>query len=66
MAFANSGKGNGTGMKATICGDGRTARETNREIKGLVATGCREIDDLEPDAQHNLGVALLDPVTARD
>jgi glutamate synthase domain-containing protein 3 len=41
---------------------GRTVREINREIRGLIAAGCREIHLLEPGAQHNLGVGIVEPV----
>jgi glutamate synthase domain-containing protein 3 len=41
---------------------GKSVREINREIRGLIALGCREIRIEEPDAQHNLGVGIVEPV----
>jgi glutamate synthase domain-containing protein 3 len=41
---------------------GKTTREINRELRQAVAAGHDEIRVLHPDARHNLGVALLQPV----
>jgi len=41
---------------------GKTTREINRAIRQAIAAGEREIRILHPDARHNLGVALLEPV----
>jgi glutamate synthase domain-containing protein 3 len=41
---------------------GKTSRAINRELREAIAGGQREIHLLEPDARHNLGVALLQPV----
>lgn len=48
-------------MAEIIAGD-RSIREINAEIKGLIAQGETEILVQKPLAQHNLGVAILDPV----
>ncbi len=39
-----------------------TTRAINRQIREAIAAGNQEIHVLEPDARHNLGVALLQPV----
>jgi glutamate synthase domain-containing protein 3 len=41
---------------------GLTTREINRQLRAAVAAGHRELRVLDPDARHNLGVALLQPV----
>jgi glutamate synthase domain-containing protein 3 len=41
---------------------GKTTREINRLIKQAIAASASEIRVLEPDARHNLAVALLHPV----
>jgi len=41
---------------------GKTTRDINRQIREAVTAGEREIHILHPDARHNLGVALLQPV----
>jgi glutamate synthase domain-containing protein 3 len=41
---------------------GKTTREINRLIREAVVAGEREIQVLHPEARHNLGVALLQPV----
>jgi glutamate synthase domain-containing protein 3 len=41
---------------------GKTTREINRELRAAVAGGERDVRVLDPDARHNLGVALLQPV----
>src|SRR5205823_7887944 len=40
----------------------KTTREINRLIREEIAAGEREIRMLHPEARHNLGVALLQPV----
>jgi glutamate synthase domain-containing protein 3 len=40
----------------------QSTREINRQLRAAVAAGHRDIRVLEPDARHNLGVALLQPV----
>ena len=40
----------------------RTPREINRLLREAIAAGHEQIDILEPDARHNLAVALLCPV----
>jgi glutamate synthase domain-containing protein 3 len=40
----------------------KTTREINRLLREAIAEGHEPIDILEPDARHNLGVALLCPV----
>jgi len=40
----------------------KTTREINCELRAAVAAGQRDLQVLEPDARHNLGVALLEPV----
>ena len=39
-----------------------TTREINREIRRRMAEGEREMTIRHPDARHNLGVGLLEPV----
>jgi glutamate synthase domain-containing protein 3 len=46
----------------TIDCRGKTTREINRELRQAVAAGERDLLVLEPDARHNLGVALLQQV----
>jgi glutamate synthase domain-containing protein 3 len=41
---------------------GKSTREINRLLREAVAAGQREVRVLEPDARHNLAVALLQPV----
>jgi methylamine---glutamate N-methyltransferase subunit B len=41
---------------------GKTTRESNRELRQAIANGQRDLRVLSPDARHNLGVALLEPV----
>ncbi len=41
---------------------GKSTRQLNQELRQAIASGQREIRVLEPDARHNLGVALLQPV----
>lgn len=48
-------------MGAVDC-EGKTTREINREIRGLIEAGAREIAVLNPRARHNLAVAILQPV----
>jgi glutamate synthase domain-containing protein 3 len=47
---------------ASIDCRGKTTREINRSLREAIANGRREIHLLQPDARHNLGVAILDPV----
>ena len=48
-------------MAEIVAGD-RPLREINAEIKALIAQGETEIVVQRPRAQHNLGVAILQPV----
>jgi glutamate synthase domain-containing protein 3 len=41
---------------------GKTTRQINAELREAITVGERDIRVLEPDARHNLGVALLEPV----
>ena len=49
-------------MSFTIDCRGKSTREINRELRAAIASGQRDIRVLEPDARHNLAVALLEPV----
>lgn len=49
-------------MSFTIDCRGKTTREINRQLREAIAAGQRDFHILEPDARHNLGVALLQPV----
>ncbi len=49
-------------MSITIDCRGKTTRDINRELRQAIAAGQRDIRVLEPEARHNLGVALLEPV----
>jgi len=40
----------------------KTTRVINRELRAAIAAGHSDIRVLEPDARHNLGVALLQPI----
>ena len=51
-----------TTLSVTIECRGRTTRAINQELRKAIADGAREITVREPDARHNLGVALLEPV----
>lgn len=51
-------------MGAVNC-EGRTTREINAEIKRQVQEGEQQILVQNPGARHNLGVAILKPVTVR-
>jgi methylamine---glutamate N-methyltransferase subunit B len=42
--------------------NGKTTRDINREIRAALAAGQTDLVVREPDARHNLGVALLQPV----
>jgi methylamine---glutamate N-methyltransferase subunit B len=42
--------------------DAKTTRDINQHLRAAIAAGHREIHVREPDARHNLGVALLQPV----
>jgi glutamate synthase domain-containing protein 3 len=41
---------------------GKATREINRLLREAIAAGRREVHVVAPDARHNLGVALLQPV----
>jgi glutamate synthase domain-containing protein 3 len=41
---------------------GQTTREINRQLRDAIAASQGDIHVLEPEARHNLGVALLQPV----
>jgi glutamate synthase domain-containing protein 3 len=45
--------------------NGRSTREINAEIKQQIKQGATEILVHNPGARHNLGVAILEPVTIR-
>ena len=47
----------------TVDCTGKTSREINREIRALVRAGETHVHVRHPQARHNLGVALLQPVT---
>ncbi len=49
-------------MSFSIDCRGKTTREINRLLREAVAAGQRDIRVREPDARHNLAVALLQPV----
>jgi glutamate synthase domain-containing protein 3 len=40
----------------------KTTRQINQELRQAVSAGHRDVHVLHPDARHNLGVALLQPV----
>jgi glutamate synthase domain-containing protein 3 len=40
----------------------KTTRQINRALRQAIAAGQRDVQVLAPDARHNLGVALLEPV----
>jgi glutamate synthase domain-containing protein 3 len=42
--------------------NGKKTREINRELRAAIDSGQRSIVVLDPDARHNLGVALLEAV----
>jgi glutamate synthase domain-containing protein 3 len=50
-------------LSLTIDCRGKSTREINREIREAIDSGQRKIVVREPDARHNLGVALLQPVS---
>jgi glutamate synthase domain-containing protein 3 len=50
---------------ATIDGHGRTTREINEELRGLIASGRTEIEVLNPGSRHNLAVGILAPARIR-
>ena len=49
-------------MTSSINCHGKTTRQINQELRDAVVAGHRDIRVLEPDARHNLAVALLQPV----
>ena len=51
-------------MEEVNC-DGRSTREINIEIKQQIKQGATKILVRNPGARHNLGVAILEPVTIR-
>ena len=51
-------------MAEIVC-EGKTTREINRKIKGLIAQGEADILVKGPGARHNLGVAILESVRIR-
>jgi glutamate synthase domain-containing protein 3 len=46
----------------TIDCQGQTTREINRALRTAISASQRDIRLLAPEARHNLGVALLEPV----
>jgi glutamate synthase domain-containing protein 3 len=51
-------------MAEIACGS-RATREINAEIRSAIAAGDRDIVVKDPGARHNLGVAVLAPVSIR-
>jgi glutamate synthase domain-containing protein 3 len=49
-------------LTCTIDCRGKTTRQINRELRDAVAAGHRDLRVVEPDARHNLAVALVEPV----
>jgi glutamate synthase domain-containing protein 3 len=49
-------------VSLTIACRDKSTREINRLIRDAVAAGERDVQVQQPDARHNLGVALLQPV----
>jgi glutamate synthase domain-containing protein 3 len=49
-------------LTVTIDGRDKTTRDINRDIRAAVAAGAQDVRVLHPEARHNLGVALLQPV----
>lgn len=49
-------------MSLSLSCQGLTSREINRRLREAIAAGQKEIHVREPDARHNLAVALLEPV----
>jgi glutamate synthase domain-containing protein 3 len=49
-------------LSFTIDARGKTTRDINRQLREAIAAGQQDIRVLNPDARHNLGVALLQPV----
>ena len=49
-------------MSITIDCQGKTIRDINRQLREAVAAGQKEVRLLNPDARHNLAVALVQPV----
>jgi len=50
-------------MSLTIDCQGKAPRDINRALRAAIADGQREFRLLQPDARHNLAVALLDKVS---
>jgi hypothetical protein len=49
-------------LTCTIDCQNKSTRDINRLLREAVAAGHQEIHVRDPDARHNLGVALLTPV----
>ena len=49
-------------MSFSIHCQGKATRQINHELRAAIAAGAGELRLLEPDARHNLAVALLQPV----
>jgi glutamate synthase domain-containing protein 3 len=49
-------------LTVSIVCRGKTTRQINRELREAIAAGHHDLCMLEPDARHNLAVALLQPV----
>jgi glutamate synthase domain-containing protein 3 len=47
---------------ADVNAAGKSVRDINRQIRNIIAEGCREIRIENPGAQHNLGVGIVEPV----
>jgi methylamine---glutamate N-methyltransferase subunit B len=48
-----------------VAGEGRSTREINAEIRRQIRQGETRIVVRDPGARHNLGVAIVEPVTIR-
>lgn len=51
----------GAVTSASIDAAGRSTRQINAEIRGLIASGQTDIEVLNPGARHNLAVGILEP-----
>jgi glutamate synthase domain-containing protein 3 len=49
-------------LSFTIDSRGKSTRDINRELRAAIAAGHQDLRVLNPEARHNLGVALLQPV----
>lgn len=54
--------GKGVALSFSIDCSGKSVRQCNRALRDAIAAGQHEIQVLNPEARHNLGVALLDKV----